>query len=175
MTITLAPNQSAIFTAMRAFLVGILPSDVEVIQAQVNRVPEPAGSDFVVMTAIRRTRLSTNEDDSSDGSADLLSVEHSIDFVVQLDVHGPDSGDNAQIISTLLRDEYGVTAFEGTGVTPLYTEDPRQLPFQNAEQQYEDRWVVEASLQVNEVVTVPQQYADALDVVLISVDATYPP
>jgi hypothetical protein len=103
------------------------------------------------------------------GSEDVLQPTQ---VVVQIDVHGPAGADNAQIISTLFRDEYGVSLFEtyNAGVIPLFTEDPRQLPFITGEQQYEDRWVVEAMLQVNAVVTVPEQYADSITVEPISVD-----
>lgn len=98
-------------------------------------------------------------------------------LVMQLDVHGPNSADNAQVITTMLRDDYAVRNFEASGfdVTPLYCDDPRQVPFINAEEQYETRWVVEAHLQVNQTVTVPQQFADQVDVGLVDVDAVYPP
>jgi hypothetical protein len=83
-----------------------------------------------------------------------------IKMTIQLDVHGPLAGDNAQIISTLLRDTYGVDQFATSGfdVTPLYTSDPKQLPFINGEEQIETRYVVDAVLQCNPVVTLPQQY-----------------
>lgn len=99
-------------------------------------------------------------------------------MTVQLDVHGPNSGDNAQIISTLFRDEYAVDQFEtsGYGVVPLYADDPKQIPFFNGEQQVEERWVVDAVMQCNPFVGIPLQFADALGPVnVISVDALYPP
>jgi len=239
--ITLAPNQSDILKALRTFLLGILPSTVEVILAQVNRVPQPKVKDFVVMTPIRRERLETNVDSNADVSVvgsiagNILTVD-SVAFgdieagavlfgsgvtlgtkvtsvvsgtggvgtykvspsqtipsqkiaagstnamqptfvVVQLDVHGPSGADNVQKITTLFRDDYAVQQFAtyDVDVAPLYTDEPKQLPFLNAEQQYEDRWVVEAYLQANEVVTFPQQYADAAAVEIINVDAAYPP
>jgi hypothetical protein len=49
------------------------------------------------------------------------------------------------------------------------------MPFTNAENQSEWRWVLDAELQVNQVISVPQQYADAVTPTLISVDAVYPP
>jgi hypothetical protein len=87
---------------------------------------------------------------------------------VQLDVHGPNGAENTQIISTLLRDEIGCEAFAATGldVQPLYASDPRQMPFINAERQFENRWTIDAVLQANPVVTVPQQFADALSISL---------
>ncbi|BCH11939.1 hypothetical protein MesoLj131c_61970 [Mesorhizobium sp. 131-3-5] len=59
------PNQSAIQTVLRGLLLKYLPAGVEVVSAQDNRVPEPAG-DFVTMNVIRRGRLSTNVDTFQD-------------------------------------------------------------------------------------------------------------
>lgn len=108
-------------------------------------------------------------------SSGVKNILQPTQLVVQLDVHGPNSSDNAQILTTLLRDEYAVSQFQGTDVTPLHADDPRQAPFFNAEQQYETRWTVEAHFQVNQTVTVPQQFADSVTVTVVSVDATYPP
>jgi hypothetical protein len=215
---------------------------VDVVAAQDNRVPEPASPDFIVMTPIRRPRLSTNIDTYADvaftasiaGSVMTVSTiqigaiaagttlfgtgvvpgtqitalsggtggpgtyavspPQSVpaqpmaaggatflqptEFVVQLDVHGPNSGDNAQIISTLFRDAFGVDAFAAlnAAVSPLYADDPNQTPFINAEQQFETRWTVDAHLQVNEVVAgVPQQFAGVIAVGLVEVEAAYKP
>lgn len=248
MTISVAPTQTATVKAIGDFIAGILPAEVEVFVGQANRVPEPAVTDFVVMTPIRRERLATNVDTSADaaftasiagtlmsvttilvggpialgatlfgsvgGTAGLVAgttitaqvsgttggvgtyrvsasqnkssrplaagqtqAMQPTEVVVQFDVHGPNSADNAQIISTLFRDDYGVRAIEeeNESVTPLYADDPRQLPFINAEQQYEDRWVIEAHLQVNPIVTVPQQYAAVVEIPIYSVEATLIP
>lgn len=98
------------------------------------------------------------------------------EVTIQLDVHGPNSADNAQIISTILRDEYGFALFAqvSTDVRPLHADDPKQIPFLNGEQQIETRWVVDAHLQANVLMRAPMQFADQLDVGLIEVDATYP-
>ncbi|NTF54926.1 hypothetical protein G6L12_08465 [Agrobacterium rhizogenes] len=95
---------------------------------------------------------------------------------VQLDVHGPNSSENAQTISTLFRDDFAVQAFKASGfdVTPLYVSDPRQLPFENENQQTENRWMVDAVMQANQTIRAPQQFADELDVDVIDVDAEYP-
>lgn len=97
--------------------------------------------------------------------------------VVQIDVHGPNSAQNAQVISTLLRDDYGVQLFAQSGfdVTPIHADEPKQIPFINGEKQWEDRYVIEAHLQINPVVEAPQQYAETVTVGLIDVDAKYPP
>jgi hypothetical protein len=86
------------------------------------------------------------------------------EFVVQLDVHGPASGDNATRIATLMRDQFAVDQFQALpyDIAPLYTDDPRQMPFINAEQQFEERWTFDVHLQINPVVMVTQQFADEL-------------
>lgn len=91
---------------------------------------------------------------------------------VQIDFHAPDTtaGDFAQTVSTALRDEYGVSFFAAlsaplSGVVPIHADDPRQAPFINAEAQYEWRWTVDCQLEVQQVVSVPQTYADAIAVV----------
>lgn len=242
---TISTTQSDILEALRAFLLGVLPSGWEIIAAEINRVPEPKSTRFVVMTPIRIKRLRTNIDTAEDVaftaamsgtsmvvsavefgtiligstvfgtgvqagtvitaqvngtpggagtytitpgqglpsremSAGNMALEQGAEIVVQLDFHSADldAGDAAQIVSTSFRDPYGVDSFAtqtAYGVVPLFADDPRQMPFINAEQQYEWRWVLEATMQANQVVRLPQQYADAVEVEVISVDAAYPP
>jgi hypothetical protein len=233
-TYTIAPSQTLANPLT-------MSTGVEVIKGQINRTPEPASPDFVVMTPILRDRLATNVDSYADavftgsisgttltvtavpegalavgrtvfgpnvtagttiialgtgrggtgtyvvapsqtaaaetmaaGTQEILSP---VKVTVQLDVHGPNSEDNAQAISTLFRDAQAAYFFSASGVdvAPLYADALRQIPFLNGEQQVETRWIVEAVMQANPVLTVPQQFAAALAVDLIEVDATYPP
>jgi hypothetical protein len=107
-------------------------------------------------------------------STGTKSVLQKVELPVQLDVHGPSSHDNAQIISTLFRDEYATAFFSdlspAVDVAPLHADDPKQIPFVNDQDQYEDRYVVMARLQANQVVTVPQEFADSVVVELIEAD-----
>ena len=231
----LSLTEAQIFTALRSFLLDVLPAGTPVFKAQDNRVPEPTATDFVSMTPILRERLETNVDSYAsaqdvqvlsfvaltltptvgdtvvNGSATATGVVTAvtatsvtvnaltkqyfaigdvvsnmtnagvvgtitglayggatsmqpIKMTIQLDVHGPLSGDNAQVISTLIRDAYGVDQFATSGfdVTPLYATDPKQLPFLNGEEQIETRYSLDVVLQCNPVVTIPQQYGNAL-------------
>lgn len=110
-------------------------------------------------------------------AAGTQDLEQQTEVSVQIDVHGPNSADNAQRISTLLRDGYGVQLFANSGfdVTPLHADDPKQIPFVNAAKQYEDRYVIDVRIQVNPVVEVPQQFAETLTPTLLDVDVEYPP
>jgi hypothetical protein len=256
----LSPTNSQIMAAVRSVLLAVLPAGMEVIQSQVNRVPEPPGADFVVLTPIIRTRLSTNVDTyqdcaftgfiaanvltvtetptivneltlNGDGqllvspggvmeltapvtlgtilpalqptlfgvgvapgtkitaqtggtpggpgtytvsvsqtltsrplAAGVVGMRQAIQLTVQADIHGPQSPDNAQIVSTIFRSPYGTELFAATGVdvTCLYTSDPREQSFNNAESLVEWTWGVDLVLQANQTVSVPQQFADQI-------------
>ena len=182
MTITTSITEAQIFQIIGTFLQQILDPSVAVVRGEVNRVPEPAGTDFVVMWPILTERLERNVD-SYDTGAGTQSMMQPVKITIQLDVHGPKSADNSQIITTLWRDDYGTGSFtsicasigSGIEVQPLYAEDRKQMPFMDAEQQIEERWIVQVVLQANPVVVVSQQFADVLSVTVISVDEKYPP
>jgi hypothetical protein len=176
MSIPSAPVLDAVFTKLAAFLATIVPTGTEIVQGLGNRVPMPVGP-FIAMTPILQTRLDTNQDTYADpyptpGGA--RSVQQNIRLQVQLDCYGPDAGDWATTISTLLRDDYGVDAL-APDAAPLYVEDPRQVPFISGEEQYVTRWTVGAILQYNPVTALPQDFAAAAVVDLINVDEAYPP
>lgn len=57
---TLNLTESAGLAILRSFLLGIVAPGTEVVKAQVNRVPEPIGTDFIVMTPLAQERLATN-------------------------------------------------------------------------------------------------------------------
>ncbi len=103
------------------------------------------------------------------------SLWQPIEMVIQCDVHGAVSGDNAQRISTLWFDQFAVNAFAATGadIAPLYASDPRQIPFVNDQDQWEERWAIELHMQANPVLTVTQQFAAALQMTVESVEATF--
>ena len=249
----ISPTVDDVATALKTFLAAVLPATgsdgkpVSILLAMQNRVPEPSGTVFVIMTPIRFVRLATNVDGDSDVkftasitgtamtvsavqtggveagaamfgvglvpgtvvvsqtsgpaggagvyvvnpgqtlssrtlSAGTKSMTQSAEVTVQLDFHSADgtAADLAQTASTALRDEYGTTFFAAlqaplNGVSPLHADDPRMMPFQNDQQQWEWRWVLEACLQVDQMVSPAQQYADAGTVVVKDVDAVFPP
>lgn len=107
-------------------------------------------------------------------SAGTMSIETSTEFIAQLDVHGPNSGDNATVISNTFRSAYAVDQLDGTGVTPLYSDDPRQAPFITAASQYEDRWTVDVHMQFKPSVSTPQEFYDAVDLTVVNVDVAFP-
>lgn len=99
------------------------------------------------------------------------------EMTVQADVFGPLSGDNAQVIATLWRDEYACEALLLTDlpIQPLYASDPRQLPFWGGENQTINRWSIDLALQANITATIAQGFAGVVAIGLLEIDATYPP
>jgi hypothetical protein len=237
MTIAVSLTEEAVNTALGNFLTAVVPSTVEIVVGEVNRVAEPQSPDFVVMWPLRRPRLATNIDTSADAkftgsitgtvmtitevvtgkmnvgavvfgigvaanttvsvqltgtpggagtyavapaqtvasetlSAGQKNIRQPTEAVYQIDVHGPNSSDNSQIIATLFRDAFGVQKMAGSGVTPLYAEDPKQIPFRNGADQIEIRWVIELHMQISPFLLVPAQYADQATVTLIDVPET---
>ncbi len=177
MSVTVAPVFSDVYTALVSFIQGALGTSVPVIQGLGNRVPMPGVSPgFVAITLLGERRLSYTIDswDMSAGSPTTGTAEQKIEVAIQMDFYGPSSGDWAATISTLFRDDYGVQALAPT-CAPLYADDARMIPLINAEDQYEQRWSLDARLQYNPVVTVSAAFADATSITPISVTEAYPP
>lgn len=180
MSATISLTDTEVLTALRTFLIGILPAGTEVIRGQANRVPEPNSAAFVVMTPLMRERLETNVTTYQDGyptTPGTRTDEAGYKQTVQLDIHGTAAADLAQIIGTLWRTEYATTAFAAlnTAIAPLYCNEARQLQFITGEQQFENRWTLDVVMQVNPVITTGQDFAAALTVTPVSVDVAYPP
>lgn len=163
MSVTLNFTELDVLEEVRNFLLAMLPAGTEIIQGQANRVPEPLGGDFVVMTAMEMRRLATNVDgyDMTPLAAAMTTTE-STEWGVQLDVHGDASAANCSIIAALWRSSWAVAYLRDSIVTPLYASEPHQSAFSNGEDQYETRWIVTIYLQAKPVLTLPQDYATEL-------------
>ncbi len=161
-------TDDAIITALRAFLLAVLPDGVEVVLGQVNRVPEPTSLDHVIITPARREQLSTTTHSYSMATGmSVVARSNAVHF--QLDVYGPNSTDNVQVIATLFRDAWGCDFLAPYQVQPLYCDDGRQMPLVNGEYQYEDRWTMTAAVQANPPVAVPVDFAANVAVNMVEV------
>jgi len=175
---TVSITDSQIYTVLGAFIVGVLGiSAPQVIQGYPNRtaMPSPASAGFVVMTTISKKRLRTNVDTFAGTTSPApapgpVTSEQAQQIDIQIDCYGPQSFEWSDILTTLLRDNIGCLAL-APYCQPLYADDPVRVPLINAEMQYEDRWLVTARLQYNQVVTTGQTYAVELGPVDI-VDVT---
>lgn len=183
MPATIDLTETAIEAAVRTVLSGIVATTVEIVRGQVNRVPPPQSADYIVMTPVGRWLLSLpveTWDQTNPNPTSINEAAHS-QMRLQLDVHGPNSGDNAAIINATLRSSYGTTQFaaqfagKAYTVAPLYVDEPKQIPFDDGEQQVEERWVVDLMLQANANITLTQDFANQLVVGIVDVDTRYAP
>lgn len=183
MSATVSITLDDIYTDLGTFIMATLGLDANhVVQEFNNRVAMPTGP-FVGMRLTTNKRLRTNEGSwiRPDPSADppvpfptTYQIEQGIMLNLQLDCYAPQSGDWATILSTLLRDDVGCVALAPT-CQPLYADNPVRAPLVDGEEQYEDRWIVNARLQYNPVVSTPQDFADTLAIDLHNVDVEFPP
>ena len=173
-----SPPQLDVYIAVQAFVMTVTGLGMPlVIQGLPNRAAmPPAAPGFVSMQLTRAKRLRTNEDtwDYSAVAPTEIAVEQGTELRLQLDLYGAASGDWAVMLQTLLRDEAGCVAL-APSCQPLYSSDATLAPLEDDEQQYEQRWTIEAILQYNPVTSVPMQFADTAEVTVINVDEAYPP
>ena len=174
MSATIDTSDGAVFAALRAWMLTILPTGAEVIMTQDNRVPMPArGTTFVTMNNVGKTRLSTNSRSyasSTQVASDVMATEYQI----QIDIYGPAAGEWAQIIQTLARAVDTNDALPA-GIQILYADDPVQLPMIAGEHQFEARWKLQAHIQYNPTISQPYQSATALGVGLAEIDKRFHP
>lgn len=176
MTQSVSPTLDEVAVKVRDFLVSIVPTGTPVLRGPVNRVTLPKVP-CVIFTYLFQTRLRTNlhtDDDPFPLPGGDTTTEQGTQVHVQMDFYGPQSSEWAVAASMLWRDEYGCNILQPQAV-PLYSDDARMVPLVTGEEQYLERYAITVMLQWNPVTVTDQQFADALDVTLIDVDASYPP
>lgn len=176
---TVAPVLRDVYLVVKAFVVNVIGLDPAlVVQGYPNEASmPPAVPGFVQMTAAHKQRLSASVvdwDQVSVADPTTMAVSQSVQVTLQLDCFSAAASEWADMLTTLLRSVVGCDALK-PACQPLYADDPIRAPLTSAEAQYNDRWIVQAVLQYNPVVTSPQQFADAASVTVINVDEAYPP
>jgi hypothetical protein len=162
MTATIDITESTVMKAVGDFLV--LTLGLEVVRGQENQTPMPQGQ-FVAMTSGTMTRKGTNVRTYVDPGTNpgAMKAQATQEVSVQLDVYGKDAQANANILSTLFRDGYAVDAFPA-GIAPCYAGDPQQIPLVTGEENWLERWKLDLVLSVVPTVSVPQDFADELEI-----------
>ncbi|RYY79933.1 MAG: hypothetical protein EOO69_04510 [Moraxellaceae bacterium] len=135
-------------TALRGFILSVIP-DIEVVKGLDNGVAPPKGQ-YILLTPLFACRLATNTTNYLQTHQVITQPQK---YAMQIDCYGEKSSDHASLLTTLLRDEYACSQFP-ENIQPLYADDPKLMPFVNAEQLYEKRWVITVYFQYNPVVTI---------------------
>jgi len=165
--ITISNTEQDLFTAIRAWLLTIVPGTWEVVQGQDNLVSMPA-SQFVVMTSAGLDRLATNID-VLDQTGLINNIANQFRYKIQLDFYGIGSSEYAAITSTLLRDQDTPDQFPNY-IKPLYGDDLMQIPLVTAGSNYLERWKLTSYFQFNPVITNGTQSANVVNSGLVPVD-----
>lgn len=174
MTVSIAPAQDDVLTALRSFILSLITC--EVVQGLGNGVPMPLGG-FIAITPLFQSRLSTNQSGYADPTptTGTRTATQAVQATFQIDCYGPSSADWANIFSTAWRDDLAVSALSPVAA-PMYCDDPKMIALTDGEQQYEQRWTITAALQCNPAITTPMQFfAQAQVSAINSIDAVYPP
>lgn len=177
--LAITPLLQQFYAGLVAYIAGVLGLDAEhVVVGLANRVSMPT-TGFVLIQAITTRRLRWNLHDFQTLAPTEADIIEGIEVQVQIDCYGPQTtettdntgvaSDWAQILSATLNDEFGCTALAPSNLQPLYANEARMIPLVDGEEQYEERWSLDAHFQYNPVVTIPQQSANVLKLDLIDV------
>jgi hypothetical protein len=145
-------------------------ANIPTIRAQVNRVSYPLG-EFALLTEVTQTEIETptliyNATDSK------ITVNNPSKIGVQIDLYGERSGDFCRAILSAFRSIYCYDNFP-EGIKPLYPSNARQMPLNDAEEQYVSRWMIVIYMQYNPLVELPQDFPDELEMnLIVNVDTT---
>lgn len=149
-----------IIKALAAFLQPFAP-DAQIVRGQTNR-DAPPPSPYIRLTEILKVDLETPTVMNNREAAQISTLSPKrID--IQMDFYGAAAGDYSAAVQGIWRTAYTCSQFPAN-IQPLYLSDARQMPLTTAEQQYETRWTLTASLQYNPTVIVPQDYFTTLKV-----------
>lgn len=158
-------------------------------QAQANRVPMP-NDPFCILTPLRFIRHSTTNEIKTiqRTSSDVLGFSagytpfdnapfaneqtNAIAYSevrqadIQVDIYGDNAGDRAVALETVFRSTYGYDTITNIDarVAPLYSSDAIQAPMINAEDQWQERYIITLSLQVHVTITLQQDYFDHAEI-----------
>ncbi|QHJ83903.1 MAG: hypothetical protein [Caudoviricetes sp.] len=137
-------------------------------QAQVNRTAMPVG-EFCILTPMRYIRHSTTTETNADtgsSSTSAMTYGEVRQLDLQVDIYGDNAGDRAVALETVFRTNYAYDTITGTDsrVAPLYSSDAIQAPMVNAEDQWQDRYIITLSLQVHVTITLQQDYFDQAEI-----------
>ena len=170
---TVTPDDGQVYGALRNWLLGVLPANMQVVQAQQNRVAPPP-LPFASLLLLERERLATN---SWTYTATTREVCEPVRLGMQLGLFGPGAGAGAQAVAALWRDPLAAAFFAGLpfSLAPLDVDAPTRSGFWEGEHQYEEHWSMTLHMQVTFQLSIAQDFATTLSVTALSADVADPP
>lgn len=159
-----------VYRALKALMLRYLPelTPNQVVRGWNNRVPPPRGG-FALMRILSHARQATNFAEY-DPAGESVTLAQSALVVTQIDFYGArpvSMADGwAHDFATVWRDAVACDFLAGAGVAPTMASDPRHLPLVGGDEQYLDRWSVEATACVFDEIKLAQAFIDTVDLIL---------
>lgn len=177
-------TEADFMTALHGFIQNVTGIDGNrVFRGQQSRMVLPKSGSYCIYTPILRHRRGTNvytfdaakKPDDKNG-VDTLTALILVD--VQVDFYGADAAQNAQAIEIASRSYRGTDYFKtaGVDVRVCTAENPRNLTGIDMSDQYEQRWSVTITTEINSALTQELPwFEDVTYKVFKNVDVYFPP
>lgn len=168
-------SEANIYTALRQFVINFTDANANrVLRGWPNKAPTPSEDDFIYISITDQNRQSTNINEIN-VAGDEETIYQPVRIPVQVDCFGSSALDRATILSTLFRSSRGVEYLEQYGITPLFSEDARNLTgVALGDEQNISRWMVSAEIQRIAGVSLDTETMIEAKVDLIEVYSEYP-
>jgi hypothetical protein len=158
---TLTPTEDQTFDALFGWIALALdlPDDTaQIVKGFQNLVSAPIGSYIVVSPGIMQHQDTGRRE--YDADAGLYVEERHVTYSYQVDCYGELGPTWASILSVAWRSLWGVEAMTTDALTPLYADAPEQVNIVNSEKQFEQRYKIRLFGQVNQRVSLAQDFFD---------------
>lgn len=160
---TLTPTEDETFDALFGWVARVLdlPDTTEqVVKGFQNLVAAPLGSYVVISPGIMQRQDFGRK--WYDPQAEQAMQEAHTTYSYQVDCYGPEGPTRASVLAVAWRSMWGVDNMVPAMLTPLYADAPQQLNITNSEGQFEQRFMIRLFGQVNQIVGLPQDFFDQL-------------
>jgi hypothetical protein len=161
----LTPGEDAIFDSLWGWVASLFDPSIapQIFKGYQNLTSTPYGT-YIVISAGVKERFNQGTRSyafNATTGAGTVTQLRSTQYMWQVDVYGPQSVDWSDIVSIAWRSNTAADAqiMAGAPIVPLFADEPQQLNIVNAEDQMESRYMVKLYGQVNQTVTLAQQFA----------------
>lgn len=165
---TLLHSEDAVFDALWAWVAALVVAqlpDSQIFKGFQNSTATARGS-YVVLSPGVKTRQDQGRRSyvppALVADPGVVNVGRHTTYSYQVDCYGPLGPDVADIIAIAWRSVWGCDQLTGAAITPLYADEPQQLNIANSENQYEQRFMLRLFAQVNQTVSLPQDFFDTV-------------
>lgn len=159
-----------VYRAVKALLVEYIPDLTadRIVRGWSNRVPAPRGG-FCLMRILVHERRATNFAEYAPAAESLTLAESAL-VTMQLDFYGTAPASMADVwahdFAVLWRDAMACDFLDPAGIAPTVAGNPRHLPLVGGDEQFLDRWMVEATASIFDELKLRQAFFDTVDITL---------